>query len=264
MSGDRGPRVGLWIKGAYRSGLEKRCAMWETSEGEFDDIVAMAHRELASARHKADNVIANAQSQASSLVEEAEFEARCILQKAVEQADSLRERAIRRAADELARLRDEARAEGLEEGRRAGRDEIRGELGRVLELLETLEAEREGYLEAQGEAMLDFALALAGKVVGMTRRAFPDLLRDNLKAMLADPALRGESLRIAVHPDDLDALRSLTEGEEGRRLSLLIDPDVTPGSCKIRGELLNVDLDLERRFARLADEVRDGARRLDP
>lgn len=263
MSGDRGARIGLWIKGAYRSGLEKRCAMWETDTDEFDDIVAMAHRELASARHKADNVIANAQSQASSLVEEAEFEGRQIVQRAMAQADGLRERSIRRVAAELETLRSEARAEGLEAGRLEGIEELRRRHDEALTLLQTLEAERARYLAEQADSMMDFALSLAGRALGMARQAWPELLEGNLRQLLADPALVGESLQLTVHPDDGEAMRRLCQEHEAAELKLAFDPAVKRGSCRIRGELLNVDLDFDERFRRLEAEVLRSAGRLD-
>ncbi len=255
MSGDRGPRVGLWIKGAYRSGLEKRCAMWEDEGDDFNDIVAMAHRELASARHKADNIIANAQTQATCIVEEAEFVGRRVIQDALEQADRIKERASRRAADEILSVRAKALEDGKEASRILAQEELQQKFETALGILEKLEYERSEYLKLQGDAMIDFAFALATRTIGVAREVLPDLLSKNLRQLLADPALVGESLRLFVHPSDAEEIRRLSKELQTASLRVECDADVKVGSCRVRGEVINLDLNFDERFARLRQEV---------
>lgn len=149
------------------------------------------------------------------------------------------------AAAEQARV--QGHAEGLEEGRRAARDEIAEKLTAVAEA-----AERERAQLRSEIAVL--ALQVVRKLMG----EFADAERlVALAATAAQDLLPAQVPSLVVHPDLCESVRgrlaaSTAEGRPLPQFEVRADADLAPADCRIETEHGSIDASLESQLQRLA------------
>jgi type III secretion system HrpE/YscL family protein len=170
------------------------------------------------------------------------------------EAQQLRD-ALEKLRDEQAQVvaaaADEARAagyaQGLEEGRRAARDEVAERLAEI-----ALAGEHER-AQLRGEIAV-LALQVARKLLG----EFADAERlVALAATAAQDLLPAQTLTLAVHPDRAEATRgclaaATASGRPLPRFEVRADPDCAPGDCRIETEHGRIDASLDAQLQRLA------------
>lgn len=204
------------------------------------------------------------QRQADAIVAGAAADAERILAEARGRADEI----VARASETG---RAEGHAEGLErgtaEGREAGRAEAlaarSAEIDELLKgwtaALDWFDGEREEMLVAARADVLEFAFALARKIVFRAAATDPTVIEDQLAAALAH-LTRPTGLHVRVHPDDRDraalVLPGLVErlGAHGH-VRLEDDDTITRGGCRIGTERGGVDATLERQLERIAETL---------
>lgn len=167
-------------------------------------------------------------------VASAKSDASQIRSAAEEDADGI----LARAKAEAARLREEAEREGYEAG-----------LVRLNALILDFEATRNQLFENNREEILKVAILVARKVMGRALQDRPETLAD-----LVSQAIRGAQhegrLRIRIHPDDLETLRTHQDrvvAEIGSRteLELIEDRTIEGGGCVVESALGIIDARLE-------------------
>lgn len=161
-----------------------------------------------------------------------------------------------------------AYAEGLEAGLRKGREEARAiqnarELAAGRDLAHRLASlwgcfdEGLAHLEQElARRVLDLSVVLAEQVVRrhiqLDEQAIAAPLQEAVSALL-DSAGR---LRVSVNPDDLGIARAaLAEIEASGRCSIVVDPSLAAGECRVESPEAAVDASLEGRWRRVCDAV---------
>ena len=167
-----------------------------------------------------------------------------------EDPQAVRERAYR-----------EAYAAGLEAGRAAGSAELAARAAQFDALCGALArplAEVGTALEAELAALVT---TLVRHLVRRELRADPSAIVAVVRDAVALLPVSQQRPRIHLHPDDAALVRELLhlEGEE-RAWSLIEDPAVSRGGCRVRTEDSAVDATLETRLARLCATVLGGER----
>lgn len=141
----------------------------------------------------------------------------------------------------------QARAQGLEEGRRAAREEFAAALANMAQ------ASAHEHARVRGEIA-----ALALEVV---RKLMGALADDERLVALADTAARellpSPALTLAVHPDQVDAVRArLAAGSQNEvaalRLEVRADPACERDACRIETEHGSIDASVAAQLDRLA------------
>lgn len=148
-----------------------------------------------------------------------------------------------------ARQHEEESRQRFEAGLAQGRNEGATDVTRALELLQSygnmLQAEKRE-LAAKAEQMaLELAFTLARKIVGDELQARPAAVADIAKNAIKQ-VLDCDQIRLRIHPDDLEHLRSIQgdlEGMLSSKAPLEIRPDqsVERGGCLIETERGNLD-----------------------
>lgn len=178
-------------------------------------------------------------------------------------------RAIVAAAEaEAARIREQARQDGLAEGFAAGRDSVRADLepaahamAEAVETLQRLEADAADRVEAHA---VELAVRLAEKVVAGAIEAQPERLLDVVRGALRTIVER-ERIVVLVHPQDLDLMRESVAGLTGslggmEHVEVQEERRVRRGGAIVRtayGEVdARLDTKLERARAAVEQELR--------
>lgn len=181
----------------------------------------------------------------------------------------------RRSAD-LSMLEREAWEQGLAEGHAAGRaaaqaeqQRLTGELRERVQRLEQLLDLQARPLAELDEALLRQLVTLVGAVarqlVRRELRAQPEQIIAVIRETLGLLPAAARDVRIHLHPDDAALVRErLAEPAAQRAWTLVEDPVITRGGCRISSENSSIDAQVETRLGAaiataLGDERLPGA-----
>jgi flagellar biosynthesis/type III secretory pathway protein FliH len=169
------------------------------------------------------------------------------------------------AAAELERQLAEARAQGYEEGRRAGEEAEGARLRTAVAVAEeALDAVREGEMRWTGaieENICALAVAVARQVIGRELQESGEIVVELVRRALAEFPV-DQPVRIRVNPQDVASLEAhgsgatpLLGGTRGQDSRWVADARIAPGGCVVEGRERivdgRVDTALERIYRRL-------------
>jgi flagellar assembly protein FliH len=167
---------------------------------------------------------------------------------------------------------DEAYAKGLEAGRIAGEQEIRRRFEQVQNIESILNALAKPlqHLDKEVEHQLvALALAIAKQVVRRELRIDPSQVIAIVRESVSLLPLAQRNLRVHLHPDDARLLRErLSEPQAERAWTIIEDPMMARGGCRVSSDNSQIDARVETRlaavFAHLMGEERDDLAREKP
>ncbi len=166
---------------------------------------------------------------------------------------------------------DEAYAKGLEAGRIAGEQEIRKRFEQVKNIESILNALAKPLQQLDRDVetqLVSLAFAIAKHVVRRELRIDPSqviaIVRDTVNLL----PLAQRNARVHLHPDDARLLRErLAEPQAERAWSIIEDPVMARGGCRVSTDTSQIDARLETRlaavFANLMGDERDDSKRED-
>lgn len=215
------------------------------------DINARPAFNFVDLRQEADNVIAQARRSAEELLAEARRDAELIRSQALTQA---RDAGLQDAGREIERQAAVLANRHLEE-------QLQTALPALKSAAEALQAERDRWLIRWEQTAVRVGVAIAEKLLKSQIAARPELatgmISDALRLAAGQPRLT-----VYLHPDDLAAwgaqspriIESLTACAES---TLVADPQVSRGGCRIETVHGEIDARVETMLERLAHELMD-------
>jgi len=156
---------------------------------------------------------------------------------------------------------DKGYAEGKEKGQREGFEEAHANamakfdqqhsrlIADVTRVLDEMDARREGIELAARRELLDFAIAIAGKLTHRIGAMNRESVVENLRNAIQLVGSRTD-LTIRAHPDDLAAIEEFAESVlygvgNNRGVHIVPDEKIAPGGCVVNNETTTVDATLE-------------------
>jgi flagellar assembly protein FliH len=169
-----------------------------------------------------------------------------------------------RAAEELARMREEARqqgyAEGFDqghaEGTQAGRMEAARETARIRQVADAFGAEMSQVNDAIADDMLNLSMDLAKAMLKTALRVKPELILPIVsEAIRYLPSVQQPAL-LVLHPQDAAIVRSHMSDElEKAGWRLTEDLQIERGGCRVETASNQIDATLPVRWQRIADAL---------
>lgn len=207
---------------------------------DLGDLARQGERIVAAARERAERLIAQAERQAEQLANAAHDQA-------------------------SAEGRQEGLAQGLEEGRRQGREDALAQMQQQLqavsdawrELAQQWQAMRDALVNESREAVVDFALRFAERVVHRVIEVDPTVIVDQLAAAL-EHVLQPLTVTVLIHPDDRPVLEEampqlLEEFSHLKDVQLKTSTDIGRGGCEARFGHGAVEAKVDQQIARIVD-----------
>ena len=158
--------------------------------------------------------------------------------------------------DLQAEAHKEAFALGLEEGRQAGRAEIRALVDRLAGMFHDLAKPFE-VLDAEVEReLLTLAMSLARQIVRRELKSDPTQIIGIIREAIAALPVAARDVRVHLHPEDAAVVRdNLAPTESERAWNMIEDPVMARGGCQITTATSRVDARLETRLASILSEL---------
>lgn len=167
-------------------------------------------------------------------------------------------------ADDLARINDEARAEGYqrgyEEGLAAGEAEFAARTAEQTNQLSTIIGNLQvslAHLDQHiADQLLDLSLEVASQVLRSSLKANRELLLPTIREALAELPLHHGAITLYLNPSDAEALSSLvTEQLSHSGAHIVPDNSISAGGCHVRAGSSEVDATIEVRWRRVLEAI---------
>lgn len=209
---------------------------------DLGDVAAQAAKVRAAAQAKAAEIVAAAERKAAEITAGAE-------QRGHAQGE------------------ERGRAEGYEAGRKAGRDEAFAEASDSLQQVTAAwhdvaaqwDAQRQEMHREARQAVLEFALRMAEKLIHRAIEVDPTVVVDQLAGALSH-VLRPLDVAVRVHADDLPLLHEalpdlMAEFSHLQHVRLVEDAEVTRGGCVVSFGQGRIDATIEKQLERVIDTI---------
>jgi flagellar assembly protein FliH len=158
--------------------------------------------------------------------------------------------------DLQAEAHKEAFEQGLAEGREAGRAEVRAQVERLAGMFYDLAKPFE-VLDAEVEReLLTLAMALARQIVRRELKTDPTQIIGIIREAIAALPVAAREVRVHLHPEDAAVVREhLAPTERERAWSIVEDPVMARGGCRINTNTSRIDARLETRLGAILSEL---------
>lgn len=171
----------------------------------------------------------------------------------VELAATAAESAADKHTAELARLREQARAEGYAEGLAAGRETAELTCGRLKQLAESFDNTLDNLDFHLADMVLDLALDVARQVVVGELAVRPQHILEVVNLALKQMAETSRGARLMLNPDDAALVRPhLDRVLDKNRLHIVEDVRIVRGGCLIDTPQGDLDATLASRWRQVA------------
>ena len=162
----------------------------------------------------------------------------------------------------------EAYDEGFKQGRQDGMASGKGELeykGKLLaEMLDSLAHPFEQLDENVEQQLVSLSLAIARQLVRRELKADPGQVIGVVHEALAVLPVGSQDVKVCLHPDDVVLMRdAIEQSEPDRNWSLVDDPSLTRGDCRILTKVSQIEATLEKRLAAVVSKLLGGEREKD-
>jgi len=159
----------------------------------------------------------------------------------------------------------ESFAQGLAEGREAGRGEVRAQVERLSGMFHDLAKPFE-QLDAEVEReLLTLAMALARQIVRRELKTDPTQIIGIIRDAIAALPVAAREVRVHLHPEDAAVVREhLAPTFNERAWAIVEDPVMARGGCQITTTNSRIDARLETRLNTIVSELMGTERHADP
>jgi flagellar assembly protein FliH len=159
-------------------------------------------------------------------------------------------------ADLQAEAYREAFDQGLKEGRDAGRAEVRAQVERLAGMFHDLAKPFEA-LDAQVEQeLVTLAVALARQLVRRELKTDPSQIIGIIREAIAALPVAAREVRVHLHPEDAAVVREhLAPTESERAWSIVEDPVMARGGCRVSSQTSRIDMRLETRLGAILSSL---------
>lgn len=157
--------------------------------------------------------------------------------------------------------REEGFARGLAEGQASAATQLAHKVESLAAMLDALGRPLDD-VDAQVETELaHLAMAVARQLIRRELKTTPTEVIGAVREALAGLPSMAREVRVSVHPEDAELIRShLGDAGSGRSWQLLEDPMISRGGCLVLSEHSRVDARVESRLLGLAGSVLGGLR----
>ena len=159
---------------------------------------------------------------------------------------------------------DEGFAQGRQEGREAGLQELRAQVQRLEGLMATLAEPFEALDQLVEQELIALSVAMARHLVRRELKTDPGQIVATVREAMRVLPAGARQIRLHLHPDDAQLLRNgLSLPDDERVWRIVEDPLLTRGGCRVVTEDSQIDASVETRMNAVIAAVLGGEREVD-
>ena len=150
----------------------------------------------------------------------------------------------------------EAYATGLEEGRAAGREQLKREAAHLSDIVNALARPFDELGDEVEEQVVDLAMIVVRHLYRRAIKTDPAQIIGVVRRALNVLPTSARDVRLFLHPDDAAIVRESLAASEGERAwSIVEDPMLTRGGCRVATEKSRIDARVESRLSEIVSAI---------
>jgi flagellar assembly protein FliH len=179
-------------------------------------------------------------------------------------------------AADLEQIQKQAYEEGYEQGKKEGfefghkegleqtKQELQSYTSHMQQLLSSFETPLRDLDNQVERELLSLVIAIVKQLVRREVKSDPNLIIGVGREALSILPVNSRNVRLMVHPEDAELIREIYAlGDSELGWSLVEDPVINRGGCKVVTETSQIDATLDSRLASLIAPLLAGARSID-
>ena len=154
-------------------------------------------------------------------------------------------------AERVTMINRQAYREGLEAGFAKGAEQARQEAVRLAALADSLNKELTTLEHNVATDLVRLSLTLARELVRESLKVHPELIEAIVRDALGNLPPFNQGARLRLHPEDAALLAKHLAPDTAGECTIVEDPNMTRGGCKVETATGEVDATLEARWQKL-------------
>lgn len=155
-------------------------------------------------------------------------------------------------------------AQGSHDGMAAARDQIEALQEQLRYTLSLFEQPLQQYDEILEQELVQLAVSVAKQIVRRELKTDPGQVIAVVREAVSALAASAQNTKVHLHPEDAEIVRKvLLSGDDEQAWSLVEDPVLQRGGCRVTTDTSDVDATLEGRVAAIAAKLLGGEREED-
>jgi len=158
----------------------------------------------------------------------------------------------REDAERIKVLNQQAYRQGYDAGYAKGAAAAAAEASRLAVLADSVHQEINGLEQRISEDLVRLSLTLARSLVRESLKVHPELIEAIVRESVHDVPPFSQCTRLRMHPEDARLLGAHIAKEIGTEWTIVEDPAITRGGCRVETSASEIDATLETRWQRLS------------
>lgn len=154
-------------------------------------------------------------------------------------------------ADRIKAINQQAYRQGYDAGFAQGAARAAEEAARLQALADCVQQEMSALEQRVAEDLVRLALVLARSLVRQSLKVHPEMIEAIVRESVRDLPPFGQATRLRLNPDDAALLGAHMTKELGAEWSVVEDPTVARGGCRVETGACEIDATLETRWQKL-------------
>jgi len=158
----------------------------------------------------------------------------------------------REDAERIKVINQQAYRQGYDAGYAKGAAMAAAEATRLSALTDSLRQEISGLEQRIAEDLVRLSLTLARALVRESLKVHPEVIEAIVRESVRDVPPFSQCMRLRMHPEDARLLGEHLAKEIGPHWTIIDDPAITRGGCRVETSACEIDATMETRWQRLS------------
>jgi len=144
---------------------------------------------------------------------------------------------------------------GYQEGLTKAEQEYSGQLAQTKQLIFELSKIKVDLIQNAEYVLSDIAMMVAKKVIEHELTISKTQIENILREMLSKIPDMNDTIKIKVHPSDLQVVKKITTEETDKEIDISVDPALSVGSIKLKSDYTKLEYNIDKIFNSIVEKV---------
>lgn len=152
-------------------------------------------------------------------------------------------------------LKQDGFDKGYQEGLKKAEQEHATLISQAKQLIHDLSKIKIELIQDAEYVLSDIAMIVAKKVIDHELSINKTVIEKILREMLTKIPDMNDSIKIKVHPDDLDVIKKITTNETDKEVDISVDPTLSKGSIKLKSDFTKLEYNIDDIFNSIVEKA---------
>lgn len=152
-------------------------------------------------------------------------------------------------------LKQDGFNKGYQEGTARAEAEYLDQLSQAKKIIYELSKIKINLIQDAEYALSDIAMLVAKKVINHELTINKILIEKVLREMLSKISNMNGTIKIIIHPNDVEVVKKITTTETDKIVDISVDPNLSIGSIKLKSDFTKLEYNIDKIFNSIVEKV---------